>query len=232
MTTFIEFDAHLMTDYKPSNYLTELSKTGIFDVKYPYTLLGDLMKVPQSPKHHPEGSVWNHTMLVLDNARERIHLSENPKVLMWSALLHDLGKAPTTKFTKGRITSYDHDKWGERLSVKFLKELTNDEKFINQVSKLVRWHMQILFVTKGLPFADIGRMASEVSIEEVALLGLCDRLGRGDMTVEKKLEEERSIVTFLEKCTKYLARSGRRAPALSYMQDVASYGSNFELNRK
>lgn len=48
MQTFIEFDAHLMSDSKPSNYFTELSKTGIFEVKYPYTLLGDLMKVPQS----------------------------------------------------------------------------------------------------------------------------------------------------------------------------------------
>jgi len=204
MQTFMEFDNHLMKDDKPSNYFSELRKTGILQVKYPYTLLGDLMEVPQSPEHHPEGSVWNHTMLVLDNAGERKHLSQNPKVFMWSALLHDLGKASTTKLRKGKITSYDHDKWGERLSVKFLKEFSSDDGFINQVAKMVRWHMQILFVVKGLPFADIGRMASEVSIEEVALLGLCDRLGRGDMTVNKKKEEERNINTFLEKCSKYL----------------------------
>ncbi|MDR3583875.1 MAG: HDIG domain-containing protein [Desulfosporosinus sp.] len=207
MQTFIEFDAHLMNDKKPSNYFLELSKTGIFEVKYPYTLLGDLMKVPQSPKHHPEGSAWNHTMLVLDNAGEIKHLSQNPKVLMWSALLHDLGKASTTKLTKGRITSYDHDKLGERLAEKFLKELTGDDEFIKQVSKMVRWHMQILFVTKGLPFADIRKMASEVSIDEVALLGLCDRLGRGNMTLDKRLEEEKSIVIFLEKCHKYLVEA-------------------------
>ncbi|MCB8815171.1 HD domain-containing protein [Desulfosporosinus shakirovi] len=204
MQTYIEIDEHLMNDRKPSSYLIELSKTGLFEVEYPYTLLGELMKVPQSPKHHPEGSVWNHTLLVLDNAGERKHLSQNPKELMWSALLHDLGKAPATKIMKGRITSYDHDKLGERLSFKFLKELTDDQKFINQVSKMVRWHMQILFVTKGLPFADIRRMASEVSIDEVALLGLCDRLGRGDMTIDKKLIEEKSIINFLEKCKEYL----------------------------
>lgn len=204
MQKFIEFDAHLMSDPKPSNYLIELLKTDIFEKKYPYTLLGDLRRVPQSPLHHPEGSVWNHTMLVLDNAGERKHLSTNPRVLMWSALLHDLGKAPTTKVRNGKITSYDHDKLGELLSVQFLKELTKDNEFINQVAKLVRWHMQILFVAKGLPFADIGRMASEVSIEEVALLGLCDRLGRGNMTTAKKLQEEKSIVAFLQKCNKYL----------------------------
>ena len=204
MQTFIEFDTHLMKDKKPSNYFNGLVKTGIFEVKYPYTLLGDLMEVPQSPIHHPEGNVWNHTMLVLDNAGERKNLSQNPKILMWSALLHDLGKAEATKTKKGKITSYDHDKFGERLAVKFLKEFTDDQEFINQVSKMVRWHMQILFVTKGLPFADIRRMTSEVSIDDIALLGLCDRLGRGEMTQEKKLEEEKSIVTFLEKCHKYL----------------------------
>ncbi len=150
MQTFIEFDSHLMSEIEPSNYFIQLSKTGIFQVKYPYTLLGDLMKVPQSPKHHPEGSVWNHTMLVLDNAGKRKHLSQNPKVFMWSALLHDLGKVPTTKLRNGRITSYDHDKWGERLSIKFLKEFTSDHEFIKQISKMVRWHMQILFVAKGL----------------------------------------------------------------------------------
>jgi uncharacterized domain HDIG len=204
MQTFTEFDKHLMNDQKPSNYFNELLNTGIFEEEYPYTLLGDLRRIPQSPLHHPEGSVWNHTMLVLDNAGARKHLSRNPKIFMWSALLHDLGKAPTTKIRKGKITSYDHDKIGETLSVKFLKEFTNDNDFIHQVSKLVRWHMQILFVTKGLPFADIRRMAPEVSIDEVALLGLCDRLGRGNMTIDKKLQEEKSIVVFLEKCKSYL----------------------------
>lgn len=204
MQLFTEFDAHLMNDQKPSEYFNELSKTRIFEEEYPYTLLGDLIKVPQSPKHHPEGSVWNHTMLVLDHAGERKHLSQNQRVFMWAALLHDLGKAPTTKVTKERITSYDHDKLGERLAVNFLKELTDEEDFIYQVSKMVRWHMQILFVTKKLPFADIGKMACEVSIHEIALLGLCDRLGRGNMNLDKTLEEEKSILTFLEKCTQYL----------------------------
>lgn len=207
MPTFNELDTHLMNDNKPSNYITELSKTGIFEDEYPYTLLGDLKKVPQSPLHHPEGSVWNHTMLVLDNAAERKQQSKNPRVFMWSALLHDLGKAPTTQVRKGRITSYDHDLWGERLSVEFLKELIRDDEFISQVAKMVRWHMQILFVTKGLPFADIQKMVEEVSIDEVALLGLCDRLGRGEMTLAKMQEEERSINTFIEKCTSFKNRN-------------------------
>ncbi|HZK54330.1 MAG TPA: HDIG domain-containing protein [Desulfosporosinus sp.] len=204
MQTFMDIQAHLMGEKHPSTYMTELSKTRLFTEKYPYTLLGALMEVPQSPIHHPEGSVWNHTMLVLDHAAERKHLSQNPKAFMWSALLHDLGKADTTQLRKGKITAYDHDKLGERLSTDFLKQFTNENELIDQVSKMVRWHMQILFVTKGLHFADIGRMAAEVSIDEIALLGLCDRLGRGRMTADKRKEVESSIKLFLEKCNKYL----------------------------
>lgn len=204
MSTFIELENHLMSDPKPSIYITELSKTGIFEEKYPFTMLGDLKKVPQSPKYHPEGNVWNHTILVVDNAAERKHLSKYPRVLMWSAFLHDLGKAPTTQIRKGKITSYDHDKWGEKLAVKFLEELIEDEKFIDQVAKMVRWHMQILFVVKGLPFAELGRMLNEVSVDEIAILGLCDRLGRGKMTLEKMQDELKSIEIFLEKCNAYL----------------------------
>ena len=200
MELFTEFESHLLLDEKPSDYFNELSKTGLFDVNYPYTMLGDLQKVPQSPKYHPEGNVWNHTMLVVDNASERKQFSQNPRVFMWAALLHDLGKAPATRNTKGRITSYDHDKLGEKLAVEFLKELTNDQVFIRQVSKMVRWHMQILFITKKLPFAELKKMLAEVPAQEIGLLGLCDRLGRGNMTAAKKLDEEKSILTFLEKC--------------------------------
>ncbi|WP_041219850.1 HDIG domain-containing metalloprotein [Desulfitobacterium dichloroeliminans] len=202
--TFQEMDNHLINDNKPSDYIIELSKTGIFESEYPFTLLGALKNTPQSPKHHPEGSVWNHTLMVLDHAAERKHISKNPQIFMWAALLHDLGKAPTTRMRKGRITSYDHDSEGEKLTIQFLRELTQDEVFIQQVAKMVRWHMQILFVVKGLPFANVKKMAAEVSVEEIALLGFCDRLGRGEMTQEKKQEEERTIEKFLMKCMEIL----------------------------
>jgi len=43
------------------------------------------------------------------------------------------------------------------------------------------------------------------------LLGLCDRLGRGDMTLDKKREEEKSIKVFIERCNKYLDRDYPRS---------------------
>lgn len=197
---FREFDKHLMNDREPSVYFKELVKKGSFPDEHPFKMLSDLIDTPQSPTHHPEGSVWNHTMLVVDRAAERKEKSQDPHVFMWAALLHDIGKAPTTRIRRGKITSYDHDKWSKKMAVEFLKCFTNDSEFIDKVAKMVRWHMQLLFVVKNLPFAETERMVKEVSIDEMALLSLCDRLGRGNMTEEKAEEEKENIRIFKEKC--------------------------------
>lgn len=198
-----EFETHIMEDEKPSLYFNKVAYEEWFKKTYPFSLLAALIKTEQSRMHHPEGSVWNHTMMVLDNAAGHKKESKNPKALMWAALLHDLGKAPTTKIRNGKITSYDHDKVGEGLADEFLREFTKDEIFLHDVAKLVRWHMQILFVNKNLPFANINDMMEETSVSEIALLGLCDRLGRGGLTPEKIIEEERNIENFTEKCQKF-----------------------------
>ncbi len=140
----------------------------------------------------------------LDNGAKERDKSENKRIFMWACLLHDIGKGTTTKIRKGRITSYNHDKEGERLSIKFLKCFTGDEEFVKEVSKLVRWHMQPLFVNKNLPFKDIESMVKEVSIKEIALISLCDRLGRGGMSEGKKEEEIKAIDLFIEKCSNYM----------------------------
>ncbi len=200
---FNKLEQHLMEDNKPSIYLRDLSKSRWFMETYPFTLLGDLKQVEQSPVHHPEGSVWKHTLLVVDLAAEGRHLSENPRVFMWSALLHDLGKAHTTRIRRGKITAYDHDKHGAVLAAAFLQEFTDDDEFIHKVSRMVRWHMQILFVVKKMPLADIGKMVSEVSPGEIALLSLCDRLGRGDMTEEMRQTELENMKYFISQCQQH-----------------------------
>lgn len=193
---FSEIDQHMLQDQKPSEYITGISETPIFS-EYPFQMLNRLKQTEQSPQHHPEGNVWNHTLLVLDAAARVKEKSKDPHIFMWAALLHDIGKPDTTRKRKGKITSYDHDKLGAKLAQEFLRELTDDEEFIRAVSALIRWHMQILFVVKDLPFGDIKTMKQQTDINEVALLGLCDRLGRTG--ADKKLEEE-NIRLFLQKC--------------------------------
>ncbi|EJO5347560.1 HD domain-containing protein [Clostridium botulinum] len=200
---FEDIENHILKDEKPSDYINKLYTEGKLE-EYPFNMIAKLKEIDQSPKYHPEGSVWNHTMMVLDNGAKKREESEDKRVFMWACLLHDIGKGTTTRIRKGRITSYNHDKEGEKLSIKFLKCFTQDEEFINGVSKLVRWHMQPLFVNKDLPFQDIRAMVKEVKIKEIALISLCDRLGRGGMSKGKREEEIKAIDLFLEKCFQYI----------------------------
>jgi len=199
---FYKIEKSIMDDEKPSIYLDGLLREGKLG-EYPFTMLSDLMGVEQNLKYHPEGSVWNHTMLVVDEAAKRKVKSENPRAFMWAALLHDIGKKPTTRVRKGKITSYCHEVVGKKMAIEFLNEFEQDEKFIERVSALIRWHMEPLFIIKELPFSNIKGMLRDIPMDEIALLSVCDRFGRGDMSSQKMRDEEKSIKMFIEKCKEY-----------------------------
>src|SRR4029453_3648641 len=76
--------------------------------------LDALVGCPQEPEWHPEGDVWIHTLMVVDEARTRIDDLEHAQkvTVMLGALCHDVGKPPTTAFMDGRIRSMDHEKAG------------------------------------------------------------------------------------------------------------------------
>ena len=191
-----EINNHILLDEQPSIFLNSIVNTNIFK-EYPFYMLYKLKETEQSPIYHPEGNAWNHTMLVVDEAAKLRNKSRDERVFMWAALLHDIGKAETTKNKKGKITAYNHETVGADLCVKFLQEFTTDDTFIQKVKGLVRWHMQILHVVKDMPFADIKSMKEETDIREVALLGFCDRMGRTNVDTIKK---KNNIILFLEKC--------------------------------
>lgn len=200
---FEEIQAHLLNDDAPSIYFDRIRDEETFR-EYPFSLLSRLQKVPQSPKHHPEGSVWNHTILVVDEAARVKEKSREPLAFMWAALLHDVGKADTTSNAKGRITAYNHERVGARQAEEFLREFVEDKVLIGRIAALIRWHMQILFVVKSMRFADIGSMIKETDMEEIALLGYCDRMGRlnADRTQEKE-----NLKLFLDQCREFIAES-------------------------
>lgn len=198
---FEEMQAHLLTDDAPSVYFNRISEKEFFK-EYPFSMLSRLKEVPQSPKHHPEGNVWNHTMLVVDEAARKKEKSSNPCVFMWAALLHDIGKADTTNHDKGRITAYNHEKVGAEQAEEFLKDFIEEKTMVRQITALIRWHMQILFVVKSMQFADIKNMIKEIDAEEIALLGYCDRMGR--LNADRKAENE-NLNLFLKKCREFTA---------------------------
>lgn len=196
MNGFQEIQTCMMSDAKPSARLRSFAEQLWFQA-LPFSMLLEEQKTEQSPVHHPEGSVWEHTLLVVDEAAQRKEYSTNPRAFMWAALLHDIGKPETTKVRRGRITAYDHDKKGAELAHAFLYKLTDEVDFIDHVTWLVRFHMQILYVTRSLPFADIHGMRKHTDPGDIALLGYCDRLGRTGADLQA---ERNAVFIFLQRC--------------------------------
>ena len=60
-----ELEKVLLTYEKPSIYFKKLRKDNKLKILYPE--INDLIGVIQSPIHHPEGDVFNHTMMVVDD---------------------------------------------------------------------------------------------------------------------------------------------------------------------
>jgi putative nucleotidyltransferase with HDIG domain len=183
----------LCSDSAPSMYLEALSLEPEFK-KHPLSMLYALQKTEQSPIHHPEGNVWKHTLLVVDEAAKRRKESKNPKALMLAALLHDIGKPSASRRKNGRITAYDHDKIGAKLASDFLFAFNEDEELIENVVYLVRYHMQALYVSKRRDMLDLEGIREKGDAKELALLCLCDRLGRYGA---RKAEEEKQTDLFL-----------------------------------
>ena len=195
ITLFEEINNHLMQDDIPSIYFNKIEHNSFYE-DHPFTMLVNLKKTEQSLIHHPEGNVWNHTMMVVDEAAKVKLKASDARVFMWAALLHDIGKFDTTINKKGKITSYNHDKVGAEMVSEFFKPFNEEIEFVKAVTSLVRWHMQVLFVIKSMPFAEVSNMKKQVSIDDIALLGMCDRLGR---TGADKRAEQKNIELFLKK---------------------------------
>lgn len=198
---FSNIEDHLLQDKKPSIYLEKLKEDGFFE-EVPYIGLKKLEVIMQSPKHHPEGNVWVHTMMVVDEGAKHRDEVEDKRALMWTLLLHDIGKVKATKLKKGRWVSYDHDKVGEVDSREFLEYFTKDEMLINKVTKLIRYHMHLLYIINKLPYVDIEGMLKWTDINELSIVFLSDRLGRGGVTNEEKEEILREIQSFKKNYSK------------------------------
>jgi len=195
---FWEIDRCLVADSQPSDFIINVSEEVVFK-KPPFDKLYALKSTGQNPKYHPEGSVWNHTMLVVDMAASVRAVSRNARAFMWAALLHDIGKAPTTRMRKGKLTSYNHDIVGAKLAKEFLSCFITDDTFICTVSNLVRWHMQVLFAAKQPHSVNIREMAEKTDLRELALLGLCDRFGRLYVDRDSELKSVRDFLRLCEK---------------------------------
>jgi len=167
-----------------------------------------LIRLEQNPKWHPEGDVWNHTMMVIDKAKEIADednlQGEDRIVLLLAALCHDLGKALcTTTNEEGRIISYGHDKLGEKPTRSFLKLIDCPNKIIERVVSLVKEHM-ISICNGMISEKRINRLAKRLFPEKISMLNRIVKAdtnpavhGNGKLVMMNKLIERASSMNLL-----------------------------------
>ncbi len=141
-----------------------------------------LTQTPQQPEWHPEGNVWLHTLMVLDEAA-RLRTSEDSDdlALMLGALCHDLGKPPTTVWQDERWRSPRHDGVGVEVTRRLLDRLTRHQALIETVCALVQNHLQpyhLYHLRERLTSGAIRRLALRISIPLLVRLAQADFSGR------------------------------------------------------
>jgi tRNA nucleotidyltransferase (CCA-adding enzyme) len=181
-----EIEKLLLRARQPSIGFALALELGVIERLFPE--LDALVGCPQEPEWHPEGDVWIHTLLVIDEARKRIDDLEYPQqvAVMLGAVCHDLGKPPTTAFIDGRIRSLDHEEEGippssallDRLNVHSLQGYDVRREVLGMVAN----HLKPGMFCKAQPPVGDGafrRLAQKVDLELLARVARADCEGRG-----------------------------------------------------
>jgi len=102
--------------------------------------------VPQPPQFHPEGDVWIHTLMMI----EQLPAGSSP-TLAWGVLLHDVGKPPTFKpasQTGDRIRFDHHVDVGVRMAETICRRYRFSNEETEQIIALVGNHMRFMNVER------------------------------------------------------------------------------------
>jgi len=180
---YIEFKKLLLKSPKPSVGFELIRELGI--LKY-YPELEALIDVPQSPKWHPEGDVWVHTLMCVDKmVTLKTGDEKHDLKMMFAILCHDLGKATHTQITPEKISAIGHELAGLEPTEKFMYRLTDEHDFIKSLFPLVEYHLAPSIYYKGkAKNSTIRRLSTKVNIEELVTVARADFLGR---TTEESL---------------------------------------------
>lgn len=180
-----EVEKLLLLAARPSLGLEFAREAGIVHQLWPE--LEALIGCEQEPAWHPEGDVWVHTLLVVDQARRRIDdLPRAGKLaVMLGAVCHDLGKPATTAFSDGRIRSLGHEEagvapttsWLDRLNLHSIDGVDVRAQVVGLTAHHLKpgaWHKVRDQVGDGA----FRRLAQKVDLELLARVAEADCLGR------------------------------------------------------
>ncbi|MFC4164101.1 CCA tRNA nucleotidyltransferase [Epilithonimonas zeae] len=164
----VEFNKIMLSD-RPSKGLKLLEETSL--LKYILPELTALKGIEDIDGQTHKDNFY-HTLAVVDNISE----STDKLWLRWSALLHDIGKAPTKKFVEGiGWTFHGHEFLGSKMIKPIFKRLKlplgQEQKY---VEKLVKMHARpIALITDDASDSALRRLLFDSGEDLEDLFTLC-----------------------------------------------------------
>jgi tRNA nucleotidyltransferase (CCA-adding enzyme) len=181
-----EVEKLLLVAERPSLGFTVARDLGVIEQVLPEMV--PLYDCPQDPEWHPEGDVWIHTLMVIDEARQRNADLDRPRLaaVMLGAVCHDLGKPLTTAVIDGRWRSPGHEAAGVPAATQVLDRFNVNSidgyDVRRQVLGLVAEHLRPSAFHKTKDTVKDGafrRLAARVDLELLVRFGRADCHGRG-----------------------------------------------------
>ena len=114
-----------------------LDETGLLNEVLPE--VARMKGVEQPPQFHPEGDVWTHTLLLLEQLEPECSMT-----LAWGALLHDVGKPPTFRRAPDRIRFDGHAEMGVAVGAEICRRFRFSNEDTRQVLDLIENHMRFM----------------------------------------------------------------------------------------
>jgi len=131
----------MLTEGRGRRAFLLLDESGL--LKHVLPEISAMKGVAQPAEFHPEGDVFVHTLLLLENLPQPC-----PLTLAWGALLHDVGKPATFRVAPDRIRFDGHVEVGVKMAEEICRRLrfSNDET--EQILALVDNHMRFGHVSR------------------------------------------------------------------------------------
>ena len=137
----------LLTEGAARRALELLDETNLLKACLPE--IAAMKGVAQPPEFHPEGDVWIHTLIMLENLAPG-----SPATLAWAVLLHDVGKPPTfmsAEETGDRIRFDGHAEIGARMAVAICRRFRFSVADMEQIEAVVANHLRFKDVFQMRP---------------------------------------------------------------------------------
>ncbi len=125
----------MLTEGSARSAMELLESTGLLKEVLPE--IAQMRGIEQPPQYHPEGDVWTHTLMLLEQLPAGCSAT-----LAWSALLHDVGKPATFRRAPDRIRFDGHVEVGVRMAEEICRRLRMSNSNMEQILALVANHMR------------------------------------------------------------------------------------------